>query len=696
MSKPLYFNRNLIHYAEGLFFSLILLWFSTGLEIILPSTIGWLESGDGTAEISWEFFRSQPLLQFPLGLNPSYGLEISSTIAFDGQIPILSLLFHPLNLLLPVRFQYLGLFLFICFILNYVVAKRILLQLQLNNLNSSISSIIISTSPVILFRYIDHDHYVLTSGFLLFCAIYLVLKNDSAFPKWLILYTASILILIYYTVFIFIIHTIFLLYKVFLKTESIRAATFKLTLILSISVFLMFCVGFFYGEVSASDVGFGLFRSTLTSLIDSNQWSAFLPDIGESEGAYEGFGYIGLPSFILILSVLFFQTKSPLRKSTDASFFPLWASSIFLLIFSFSNKISFGTIQLFEYSLPSQLIPILTTFRSSGRFIWLLVFVLFIWLVYKINLKINSKNLTIFLSFLLILHSIDIGSHLFSQKNRKFANIYETNLTNAAWADIRECYKNIRIYPPTPGVINSYNFINLANNNGLGINTGRFARLNNEAVNKAFNIMHEEFSTGVYRDDSFYIFSGSEYVSNDVFEYHKNMAIHTLDKDSAYGKIDGFNFLAPKLKGCSVGKELKNAVTNFGVPDERKFSGQLIEFVNNSTAQNYALTGFTGLEDWGTWAIGSSSKVTLNTTRLSNFTMITIFGKNINSPSTPIEVYLNKERIGNCKFQIDFSKCSLNYDFSTLTSDIVNLEFRPTINPTSKNLGFGLRSLSLS
>lgn len=681
---------------EGLFFSLILLWFSTGLEIIWPTTIGWLESGDGTAEISWEFFRSQPLSQFPLGLNPNYGLEISSTIAFDGQIPILSLLFHPLNSLLPVRFQYIGLFLFVCFILNYVVAKRIMLQLRLNNLNSSISSIIISTSPVLLFRYIDNDHYVLTSGFLLFYAIHLVLKNDSAFLKWLILYIVSILIFIYYTAFIFIIHSIFLLYKVFLKTESIRASTFKLVLTLSVSLFMMFCVGFFYGEVSASDVGFGLFRSTLTSLIDSNQWSAFLPDIGESEGAYEGFGYISLPSFILILSFLLFRTKSTLGKSTDVSFFPLWTSSVFLLIFSFSNKISFGTLELFEYSLPSQLVPIFATFRSSGRFIWLLVFVLFIWLVYKISLKVNSNNLSIFLSFLLILHSIDIGSQLSSQKNKKFANIYETNLTNAAWTDIHECYKNIRIYPPTSGVVNSYNFVNLAYNSGLGINTGRFGRLNNDAVNKAFELMHEEFSTGVYRDDSFYIFSGSEYVSNDVVDYHKNMAIHTLNEDSAYGKIDDFNFLAPKLKECSGGNRLKNVATGFGVPDERKFSGQLIEFVKNSTPQNFALTGFTGLEDWGTWAVGSSSKITLNTTRLSNFTMITIFGKNIISPSTPIEVYLNKERIGNCKFQIDFSKCSMNYDFSTLTSDIINLEFRPGIDQTFENLGFGLRSLSMS
>ena len=102
---------------------------------------------------------------------------------------------------------------------------------------------------------------------------------------------------------------------------------------------------------------------------------------------------------------------------------------------------------------------------------------------------------------------------------------------------------------------------NLANDLGLGINTGRFGRLNNDAINEAVKLMHEEFSTGVYRSDSFYVFSKSEYVSSGVIDYHKNMAIRTLNNDSAYGVLDGFTFLAPNLNDCKV-SNLVNSVFN--------------------------------------------------------------------------------------------------------------------------------------
>ena len=500
-----------------------MLWFSAGLKVINPTNIGWLESGDGTMEIAWEFFRDQPLLQFPLGLNPNYGLEISSTMVFDGQLPLFSLLFHPFDFLLTERFQYVGLFLFLSFVWNFVIAKKIFLILKLNEINSSISSTIISTSPVMLFRYVDSDHYGLTAGFLLFFAIYLVVKNDASFHKWALLYSVSILIFIYYTVFIIIIHITFLVYKVFFRKENIKVAAIKLILTLFISLFLMLCLGFFYGKVDSADVGFGLFRSTLASLVDSTRWSTFLPDIKEIEGAYEGFAYIGLPSIFLVFLFIFMRGKVIADQNIDRSFYVLWFSSIILFIFSLSNKIAFANHELFEYSIPSQFISLASTFRSSGRFTWLLVFVLFFWLVYKLSLKIESKSFTALLSFLLFLHLVDIESQLSSQKNKKFANAYKTNLTNTAWKEISNCYKNIRIYPPTTGVDNSYNFINLANDLGLGINTGRFGRLNNDAINEAFKLMHEEFSTGVYRSDSFYVFSKSEYVSSGVIDYQKNI-----------------------------------------------------------------------------------------------------------------------------------------------------------------------------
>jgi len=103
---------------ESFLFSFTLITTTAGMKIINPKNVSWLQDGDGTAEISWEFFRRQSLLQFPIGKNPNYGLEISNSIAFDGAIPLMSLILRPFSFLLGERFQYFGIFLFITFTLN--------------------------------------------------------------------------------------------------------------------------------------------------------------------------------------------------------------------------------------------------------------------------------------------------------------------------------------------------------------------------------------------------------------------------------------------------------------------------------------------------------------------------------------------------------------------------------------------------
>ena len=124
-SKPFVNDNDFISIIEGMIFSTVLLFVTTGLKIVNPKNVGWLSFGDGTMEISWEFFRKQPVFQFPIGLNPNYGLEVSSTLALDGQIPIMSLILHPLSSILPERFQYVGIYLLITFALNYYFAKKI-------------------------------------------------------------------------------------------------------------------------------------------------------------------------------------------------------------------------------------------------------------------------------------------------------------------------------------------------------------------------------------------------------------------------------------------------------------------------------------------------------------------------------------------------------------------------------------------
>ena len=699
-------QSNLISIFEGLFFSTILLYFTSGLKIINPKNIGWLSFGDGTMEISWEFFRKQPVLQFPIGMNPNYGLEVSSTLAFDGQLPIMSLLLHPLSPILPERFQYLGIFLLITFALNYFFAKKIFLELELNNLNSTISSIILSMSPVILNRIIENTHYGLTSSFIIFIAYLLVIRRDSNFLMWNTIYILSILIFLYYWPIIFVIHIIFMANRILNRVESIKSVVIKLVSILFSSYCTMYVIGYLGQGVSSKDVGYGLFRTTLSSLIDPSGWSLILPDMQEPDGAYEGFAYLGLPTLILLLIFVIVRIfgKNPV-KNLNNSFKVLWIASIILYIYALSNKISFGTYELLVFNVPGPFEIFTSSFRSSGRFAWPIVYLFSISLIYLLSKRIASKNFTIILLTLLLLHIVDIYPQMKSQRNVKFTAEYNSNLTESGWKNISDCYSKIRVYPPTVGVDGYYDFTNLAMEQGLAINTGRFGRVNKNVILGAYDLMHREFNTGVYREDSFYIFTNAEFTSPEIVSYYKNLAIHTLDSDSAHGELNSYKFIAPNLKNCTGGNSLKQSAQGFGAPENQIYRGEKLNFGKNLDTSKYIIIGFSALEDWGVWSVDEYSKINLNAENISKFKSITITAQDLALPLNTFTVSINDLVIGTCNFEVEFSTCTLPFEFKNLTTNIVSLSFSPKIirspkdlglSDDTRNLGFGLTSISLN
>src|SRR3990167_5290282 len=89
-----------------------------GPRALNPQNIAWLGNGDpATHYLGWAFFRQSPWT-FPIGLNPSYGMELGNGIIFSDSNPLLAFLFKPFASLLPMPFQYFGLWLLTCFVLQ--------------------------------------------------------------------------------------------------------------------------------------------------------------------------------------------------------------------------------------------------------------------------------------------------------------------------------------------------------------------------------------------------------------------------------------------------------------------------------------------------------------------------------------------------------------------------------------------------
>ena len=680
---------NSILFFEGILFSILTIFVTANIKIINPRNTDWLSVGDGMAELSWEFFRNQPIFQFPLGLNPNYGLEISSTMAFDGQIPLFSLLLHPLSPFLPDRFQYFGLFLLLTFTLNFYFSAKIFLLMKMTHLQILLNSSILSLSPIILHRFIDHTHYALTAAWIIFWAIYLCLHEKSLIISWIIVFNLTALIHFYYFLFVFTLFFFLHLEKIIYKKESKFNFAMKILVIFVSLTINMYLVGYFYGDVSSQDVGFGIFRTTLISFFDSSGWSILFKDVQEPFGAYEGFAYLGTATILLIIFNIFLLLKKiKVQYQPNLNAKSIWISSIVLSIFALSNKIAFANIELFEYRIPNFLNLFTNTFRSSGRYVWLLVFFIFIWTTFNIFIRLEKSKYTLLLTIVLLITLVDNSKQLISQKNDKFSYKNKTDLTNVAWKELNKCYKYLRIYPPVPGVDNAYNFLELTSQLNMGINTARLSRFSQNEQDNAFAKIHKQIQKGEYEKNSFYVFSYSQFVPKDITDYYKNFAIKTIDNKTSWGILNGYTFIAPNIVNCKKSNKILNESISVGPLANYIYKGGIIRFGINKNNENYILTSFSQLYDWGVTTVDSSSTLTLNIDPNLNLKNLFVSGTTFEGDGKfkRFSFELNGEATYDCLFSNLMSTCQIDISNFRSSERILSIRIIPTKDEENKNI----------
>ena len=303
----------------SLLFGLLIFVYVTGGRILNPTSRDWLMIGDSaTHYMGWGFFRHTSLLQWPLGLNPKLGLDISSSIAFTDSVPLAAFIFKPFNFLLPATFQYLGLWILVCFILQVYFAARLLSNFLTDQIQIAIGSIFIALSPVLLYRLV-HDgygHIALVSHFLILGALNLYFTKKLKLLWWVLLFSCSILIQAYFIPMVAAIWIAKLIQ--YLRHEGgSRLIVVKHFVVVAVATITTLITGgyvelgtnLFTGSTEVTDPNFPYwFRWQPLSLIDiqttlSGTWSHFLSDQQELRGDVEGFSFLG-GGIILLTSLV--------------------------------------------------------------------------------------------------------------------------------------------------------------------------------------------------------------------------------------------------------------------------------------------------------------------------------------------------------------------------------------------------------
>jgi len=465
----------------------------TNWKILNPLFVRWLYWGDPSSSyLGWQFFRKTPLLQFPLGTSPKYGVGFASSILYSESIPLIAIPLKYVSFLLPHNFQYFGLWIFSAIILQSWFAWKLISKFITQLPIALFGVILFTNAPILIYRLV-HDgsgHLGFVGQFVILCAINLSLETENNRRKWFILLVVTTLISLFFIPMVFFIYILSIPKNSLSKgvKPSKRYLAGVLDLVMGLFVIagtLWSCGGLMSSDLS--DSGFGKYRTTLSSFFDPQVNGAFafsrlLPDLGNIPGTEEGFAFLGIPVFILSITGLLqiYKRKHPL---INREYFLLILGTATMAVYSLSNRIALLQRELFTYSIPAQLKNITETFRSSGRFVWPFVYILILFGLIALSiLWDHSKKIGLML--LLVVFSIQIFDNfdIYSNTQHRFSEVqFDSQLTSPKWDQVAQQYDHLVAIPPLNNDPGWFELAMLADKWGLSTNTTYLGRLNQKA-----------------------------------------------------------------------------------------------------------------------------------------------------------------------------------------------------------------------
>lgn len=415
--------------------------YGTGiLDVTNDSLIanGYIEKDMMQHYTGWMLFRNSPW-QFPLGVGQNIAYPYGSAVSYTDSIPLFAVFFKIFNNFLPETFQYFGLFVILCFMLQGGFAALLADMFNTDLLGDCLVAAILTFSPVMIERAFRHCS--LTAHFLVLAALYYYFRNKGrndikGLMPFFIINALAITIHPYFLPFTFGIMFAFCLENFILHKKFISSVMYIISSI-ACTLLVGYAIGAFYVGGSMSSIGYGLYSMNLNALFNPisqgfDNWSSVLeikPNFSYQTtasawyGQIEGFNYLGLGVLAFIpVSVLLFVVKRKKNIFRDILEFVLHNFGIIfstaaLTIFALGDWITYGGLKIFRLPIPDSIIfGIFGIFRANGRFGWLLVYMIVGVVIYCILSYVPVKVSAVLLAVLLVLQSYDMRGVISDKK----------------------------------------------------------------------------------------------------------------------------------------------------------------------------------------------------------------------------------------------------------------------------------------
>jgi hypothetical protein len=176
--------------------------------------------------------------------------------------------------------------------------------------------------------------------------------------------------------------------------------------------FTLIAFGLNTKEIETDTKGdFGSFKSNIFSFFDVNNWSLLIPDISGPGMTEEGFSFIGISTMLILIFILTVFWKKRLLSSTVKILFifqPLLWVGLVLHAYALTNNVSFGFLEFRLFEISPSLQKYFDVFRSTGRFSWLLGYlIIFCTLILLTKIVKSNKRIILIMVFLTLISIVD-------------------------------------------------------------------------------------------------------------------------------------------------------------------------------------------------------------------------------------------------------------------------------------------------
>lgn len=488
--------------------------FVFGAEHVDPRNLEWLMRGDFAIHFfGWHLYRTGPWT-WPLGATPHLIWPVGSSVGLTDSIPIASFAFKLLGPWLPAHFQFIGMWLVLCFALQGWFGALLMRLATPRPARQLLGALLFVLSPPLALRF---GHAALAAHWVILAALWLSLADGADRPGWRRAGAWALLAFVTAAIqpYLLLMVALLMLAAFARPLMTDRAWFGRAAVHTALGVGAAWLGLWQSGSLSVPGAagltmgGFGIYSANLLTFVmptEANTWLFPGPFATANREQYEGYAYLGLG--VLVLAAGAVVTAVAQRRGLPSGarrHVPLALALAALTVLALGPTITAGRQVLWSYDVA--LLGPLTTFRSNGRMIWPLYYAV-VALVLGAVARQRHPAATAALALAVALQAGDMSAmRPWIRTLDDFG--YRDPLASPVWTVAPRHYRRIVMVPSNlcarGETVDLRPFELLAGREGLAINAGATARFDQPRAAVYCQAMAQDVAAGLRDEDALYV-----------------------------------------------------------------------------------------------------------------------------------------------------------------------------------------------